>query len=194
MIPKGLFSQIGMIILSVGIIITYIKPTFAEIKEIQDDIAVYERQFADVQSVNSDLSSKVARLESVTNNNRTKLSKYIPNEVDPIAVQRDLKLIAEEAGVIYRGAGSEGTESNNRRRSSNSADSDEETNLPSPHNFTMTVEGTYPQIKRLFSLLERNEYPLEVRSMDISKLEGIFLAVDLSLATYSYKTPEDVSN
>ena len=44
MIPKGLFTQIGMIIVSVLIIITQINPIFAEIKAVQDSISVYQEE------------------------------------------------------------------------------------------------------------------------------------------------------
>ncbi len=42
MIPKGLFSQIAMMILSLAIIFTYVKPVFEEIGEVQDNIGPYK--------------------------------------------------------------------------------------------------------------------------------------------------------
>ena len=46
MVPSGLFTQIAMIGLSVGIVITYIMPTFDEIKLLQDNISDHQIEIA----------------------------------------------------------------------------------------------------------------------------------------------------
>ena len=44
-------------------------------------------------------------------------------------------------------------------------------------------------------MVEQNEYPLEVISLDISVLEGGFLAAEFEIATYSqYEPPLSISD
>ena len=55
MIPKGLFSQLALIILSGLLIFTYIKPSLVRVKETEDRISLYKEQRMKVQGVNDKL-------------------------------------------------------------------------------------------------------------------------------------------
>lgn len=185
MIPKGLFTQIAMIVVSVGILITYVQPTFGEISSIQDDIEVYEEERAKVSAVNQQLAQLVERLETVSAEEQRALLTYIPNEVDAIAVPRDLQFIAEEAGVLYKQVSylevADGLFSD---------DQIEDEGFPVPHAFSVEIEGTYSQIKDFLELLEQNNYPLEVHEMNVQVIEGGILGVDLRIVTYSHLQPK----
>lgn len=183
MIPKGLFTQIAMVILSIAIIVTYVQPAFAEIGAVQDDIAVYQTEREKVVSVNSQLASLVSRFESIAPNDQRRLNTYMPVAVDPIAVTRDLALITIEAGVIY----------NNASFSSVlETEVDEESGIvpPRAYQFNLSVDGTYTQLKNLFRLLEQNDYPLEMHEVSIERTEGSFLTATISIVTYEYQTAD----
>lgn len=180
MIPSGLFTQIGMVVVAIGIIVTYIQPTFERIGDTQDNISVYEDQRKKVVLVNSQLESLVSKIDSVSSSDLKRLLNYMPNSVDAIDVPRDLFLISNMAGVVYNGA----------KYSGNPAQKNSGDEIVSvAHTFTISVEGTYTQIKKLFSLLEQNHYPLEIESVHIQQEEGSFLGVDISLVTYEYTSP-----
>jgi hypothetical protein len=181
MIPKGLFSQIAMILLAVGIIITYIQPVFDGISETQDAIASYKEQREKVKSVNDLLATYVTKIDNVTSNELERLSNYMPSKIDDIDIQRDLLLISNEAGVFYLDASYQGVE--NRKSSS-----DDEVSQVA-HKFDLSVEGSYDQLKNLFKLIQQNHYPLEVYSMNIRQQEGSFLEAQISLVTYEYSSP-----
>ena len=102
MISKGLFTQIAMIVLAIGIAFFYIEPTFSDISQMQDDISLYQVERQKVDEVNSQLAALVDRLESVPAVNQRKLLTYIPDEVDTIAISRTLQAIAAESGVLFR--------------------------------------------------------------------------------------------
>ncbi len=184
MIPKGLFTQIGMMIISVGIIITYIQPSFAEVEVIQDNIEKYQIEREKVVSVNSKLSSLALTMDSVSGEDKRRLQTYLPDAVDSISVSRDIYLITEQAGVFYKGVEYAGQEKETRNRNRTETTSDTATE---PHTFSLTVEATYEQLKDLLRLLEQNSYPLEVHNMEITKMEGGFLGVSLDLVTYSFR-------
>ena len=183
MIPKGLFTQIAMVVVSIAIIITYIEPAFREIGVIQNDTQLYATEREKVAEVNGRLSSLVSRMESVSNADRERLLRYLPDTIDTIAVPRDLLLIANQAGVLYKD-----TKYISEVVVRDTVDP-AAAQLPVGHQFTLVVEGSYRQLKTLFSLLEQNEYPLEVQEVAISQIEGGFLAADIQLVTYSYRDP-----
>lgn len=184
MSPKGLVTQLGMIAMSIAIIATFIRPVFADITAMQDDIAVYQKESTMVTQVNSDLTALVEKLESVTTDDDRRLNTYLPNKVDVIAVERDLSIISQLAGVLYVSSDYSGVD--------NSQLSDNESQKS---NFSLSVEGTYGQLKSLFGLLAANHYPLEVTRLSIDRGEGGFLSANISLAVYSYQPLEtDNSN
>lgn len=182
MIPKGLFTQIGMVIVAVSIIITYVQPAFAKIGSVQDIIEVYSQERKKVESVNAKLSKLMSDIENVSNDDRRQLLTYLPDSVDEIAVPRDLVLITAEAGVLYKNSSFVGLDETLTPKSSG-----ESINLPKAYSFTLSVEGTYDQLKNLFRLMEQNNYPLEVRSVEIDKIDGGFLGAEIQLITFSYQ-------
>lgn len=185
MISNGLFSQIGMIIISVGIIFTYIHPTLKNISLVQDDIFLYQTKSGDVAKVNDKLNSLVSRLESISSDDKSRLVKFMPDSVDEIEIPRDLYIIAKESGLSYV----DSKYLSEERKVRAISDSNDES-APEGHLLQLSVEGTYSQIKYLFSLLEKNDYLLELDNLSISKLEGGFLEAEITLKTYSYKMPK----
>ncbi len=111
----------------------------------------------------------------------------MPDQVDTVAVPRVLQNIAEEAGVFLSQVSYESIEQNYL-----DALSDEGGVYPIPHLFSMTVDGTYVQIKQLLRLLEQNEFPLEVHLLSLrSDDEGGFLTAELSIVTYASSLPAE---
>ncbi|MCD5381000.1 MAG: hypothetical protein LR008_00305 [Candidatus Pacebacteria bacterium] len=188
MIPKGLFSQVGMIVVAAAILITYVQPAFDGIASVQDSIEVYNQEIGKVVDVNSNLATLVTKLQSVSNEDQRQLITYMPDSVDVIAVPRDLTLITNEAGVLYKNAIYVG------EIDSAASESAKHMQLPSQHSFTLAVEGTYSQFKNLFRLLEQNHYPLEVREANIQQIDGGFLTAQIDLIVYSYQEPIDSIN
>jgi hypothetical protein len=186
MIPKGLFTQIGMLIVSVGIIFTYIKPAFGEVAAIQDNIQTYQMERDKVISVNSLLSKLVTDMESVSSEDQRKLLTYLPDSVDGINVSRDLFLITLQSGVLYKDVRDMGLVA--RGSKNNRVEDSEEELGPEGHQFGLSVEGTYDQLKNLFRLIEQNNYPLEVQSVSIDKLDGGFLGAEITFVTYSFRS------
>jgi len=186
---SGLFVQIGMIAISIGIILTYIKPTFDEIRLVQQNISTYQKQVADVSGVNDRLTDLISNLDLVTKDDRDRLTSYLPDEIDEISVTRDLLLITNESEATYINASGGGVGSPGRSTSQRGSE-----NLPQAHNFELSVSGTYPQIKRLFELLEQNNYPLEVRGVELSSSDEGLMNVSISLMTYSYKSSQSVGD
>ena len=181
--------QIAITILSVGIIVSYVKPTFDLIGKNQNQIGVYKEELVKVAEVNdklAQLSSNVSAIDAV---DQRRLLTYMPDIVDTIVVPRTLEAIAEESGVILKNVTSESE--TKKTSSSDTVSVVDPTIQPQAAIFAMAVEGSYDQLKKLLQLLEQNEYPLEVTSLKITKLDGGFLAIDLTITTYRRKLLEE---
>jgi hypothetical protein len=189
MIPTGLFTQILMIIVSVAIILTYVKPTFLELSKTQDDIAVYREEQEKVIAVNSRLADLTAKISSIPVSDQRKLLTYLPDTLDEVMVARDLLFITVESGASYESV--EYANDNAKKGRSNTSNSDSgNENLPTKHTFELSVIGTYEQVKRLFELIEQNNYPLEVHGAELTGSGTDFITASLTLVTYTYKGEE----
>ena len=190
MIPNGLFTQIALVILSVGIVVTYIKPAFEGVAEVQDQITAFQTEREKIDQVNLQLKTLTASAESVSLDDKERLLTYMPNSVDTIAVPRDLTFIAQEAGVILKDVSYGGVP--NEAVDEEAVSAFELSANPSPHMLSLTVQGNYSQIKNLFAVLEQNNYPLEVHNLEIQKVEGGFLEATVDIVTYERFLPADV--
>lgn len=184
MIPYGLLSQISLIVVAAALTITYIKPTFETISNVQDKISTYQEEKTKVAAVNQTLAALVKEVDSVSLDDHKRLLTYMPDEVDTIAVPRDIEAIATDAGVLIRNIDYEGA-----LKLPTSAEGVSDQNAPEPHSFVIQFEGSYEQLKKILSSFEQNHYPLEVSEMEVRKKEGGFLDTTLKLITYDRTLP-----
>ena len=86
----NLFVQIVMIAIAVGVVIFYVNPTVANIKQTQDLNQKYLDEINKVVTVNSLLQENVNQISSISRENKKALLRYLPDSVDEIAVLKDL--------------------------------------------------------------------------------------------------------
>ena len=184
MIPYGLLSQISLIVIAGALTITYIKPTFTTISDVQDKISTYQEEKTKVAAVNQTLATLVNDVDSVSLDDHKRLLTYMPDEVDTIAVPRDIEAIATDAGVLIRNIDYEGA-----LKVPTSAEGLSDQNTAEPHSFIIQFEGSYEQLKKILSSFEQNHYPLEVTEMEVRKKEGGFLDTTVKLITYDRTPP-----
>ncbi len=194
MMPTGLFSQIALIVLSLGIIFTYIKPVLGEIGTLQDNIAVYQTERQKVTDVNQKLERVSSAVNAISADDQRRLLTYIPDQVDSVAVPRDLNSIAQTAGVIlsqikYEGPQESDIASGFVDPSQMPVSAGFNEFKPEAHVFTFDFEASYNQIKVVLAAIEKNAYPLEVHNMVIEQTEGGFLSVNMKLITYDRLPP-----
>ena len=179
---NSLVSQIAMVVLALGILVLYVRPTFINIGATQDSIEVYKSEREKVLGVNKTLADLVAKADGVTKADQQAMLTYLPDFVDSVEVSRDILLIAETAEIYLRDVTYDGVVQ---------VYSAEESDVPNPlpHSFSLDISGTYEQTKLFLSLLEQNNYPLEVRALTIVTAEDGLMDTNLTLFTYSHKQP-----
>lgn len=183
MIGNSIITQIGIIAVSLGIILTYIKPAFGDIKSIQDDITNTERQLSEVESTNKLLASIYANLNSISQANKNALFVYLPDKTDEVLVMKDLTAMAKDSEVVIKNLKfNEGKDNRNQ-----SASTSEAPNAPLSQNFSVGILSTYEQLKTFLQHLEQNNYPLVVDKLTVKPNSLGLLDSEITITTYSHK-------
>lgn len=178
---NSLLLQVLTAGLAIGIVITYIQPTIGVIRTHQDDIAKIEAEASTINDTNRILADLYKEVNDIAPRDKAALVTYLPDEVDDVRVLKDLNSMGEDTGVLMGELNYGGIEP--------LVLADETTNLTPPegHIFNVSFMSSYEQFKEMLSLLERNNYPFLVRSLNVAPTEGGLLSVKLVLVTYSYK-------
>jgi hypothetical protein len=170
-----------MIVLAACIVFLYVMPTVETITATKSKTAQYQVELERVTGVNDLLNTHIKNIDSISNAQKNALNEYLPNSVDEIAVLRDIEAIVAESGSTIATLAFVDTPAE--------AIPVEDGNvIPSqlvPHTFNLAVEGTYPTIKNLFSLLEVNKYQLYVDTVELTPGEGSLVTATIKLVTYS---------
>ncbi len=167
MFAKGLFTNLVLIIVSVGIFFTYLQPNFSSIRTDQDVIAQYQQERSKVQMVNARLNELATAADQLSIDERNRMYTYLPNEVDEVAVQRDILLIAESMGIDLTTLSYAGRAAAAPVVDESGAAQPIRSSLI-PHQFNVAFSVTYDQFKEFLSLLEQNNYPLHISDLTVS--------------------------
>ena len=180
-------TQIILIILSVIIIMTYIRPKFDDISKTQGETDKFRTAVERATEFNQRLQSLISQIESFSGGDVRKLEKFMPDTIDEVVVMRDIVTIAEANSLILDAIKAEGNvEPANPTTIQGEAVS--QTNVLTPltsEQFLLTVTGTYVQFKKFLSDVERNAYPLEVVELSFETGEGTLIQFDVTFEAYA---------
>lgn len=179
-----------MVILAIAILLLYIQPTVANIRAVQDEIAIYQSELDRVTDVNTLLGQHVEKINLLPLSDIQALERYLPTTIDEIAVMRDLQLLTTEVGVTLLELSYKGVDGGSASEGDVSL-----ADAPVVSAFELGVEGSYQDIKRLLGAIEVNNYQLTVDSVDMSPEEDGNVNARLTLFAYSLEKPvtEEVS-
>jgi hypothetical protein len=179
----NLFVQIVMIAIAVGVVIFYVNPTVANIKQTQDLNQKYLDEINKVVTVNSLLQENVNQISSISRENKKALLRYLPDSVDEIAVLKDLSNIA--ARSLISPTSLEFIGKVNNEDSSNY----DNLNLPvkdvEEFKFSFVADVTYAQLKSFLADLESNTYLIQINSLNILPGDADMLNIEVELQTFS---------
>lgn len=183
MIGNSLIIQIGMAGLAIGIIVTYIQPTFIEIKNRQDQLVQTKEELQKVNAVNQRLAQLYSSVNDIPQTDKIALSTYIPDEIDEIKVLKDLYIISDLAKVLVTNLRYTGLSN----KSNLSNPNEEAVPKPKAHAFNLAFTSSYEDFKQMLALLEKNNYALDIESVTVTPGNDGLLMVDLEIVTYSVK-------
>lgn len=166
-----LLTQAILIITSVTIILTYIKPAFTEIADIQDDISRYENTVTKAEQLNSALQELVAAERSISSQESKKLQTYLPSTIEDVLIMRDVQNIFKLVDIPITSLSSISGDS---FQASVVQNGDSRRNLETEassvvfRDFEVAFYGTYENLKLIIQGLEINAYPLEIVELNFS--------------------------
>lgn len=184
--------QIVLIIISLVIIFTYIRPTFTEMKETQIETEEYKVALRSAEAFKQELASLLSEVDRFSTSELRLLERYIPDEIDTIATMRDIETILNNNNMGLNSLTSESTEEQDPVMM-NPAQGQEFSNGNKSfelyvQTFELSASGTYEQFKMLLQDFEKNAYPLEISSIDFEPGEGTLYTFDITLETYSFSS------
>ncbi len=174
---NSIASQVGMAMLAAGMLFFYVKPAFVEIGEKQNTIAQYQQEQEKINSVNNRLTELVNRINTISALDMKSLLTFMPDTIDFISISRDIFIMAEQSKVKLEDVTYAATPQ---------ALAVVEPNAPIQHTFSVSISGTYLQIKDFLYYIEHNNYPLDVHEFKLAPSESDFLNAEFLLITYSH--------
>lgn len=177
---KGLFSQLIMIALAIGIVVTYVQPTFVALGETQDTVATYREEQRRIAFVNQQLDDLNSSINNLPAADIEKLDTYLPSidEIDTVAVARDIESISAATEVDLEQVSFVGIDTTTDVSTSNTL---------IPHAYSVTIVASYEAMKDFFAALAHNNYPLEVHELTVSQTDITnTLQAEATLVTYAY--------
>ncbi len=157
-----LITQAILIVTSITIIMTYVRPAFGEIAEVQDDIARYQSTVSKASELNSALQGLIATEQNIDPSDRNRLQTYLPQSINNVTVMRDIQNIFNVMGVRLSALSSASDDT----IATPMVEGDEPTTASGQQlvfrDFELSFAGTYEGLKSVLGALEANAYPLEV--------------------------------
>jgi hypothetical protein len=167
-------TQIVLVLLSIIMIVTIVRPLFAGIAADQAEITRFKDAVNAADKFNAQLDSLAARANSFSVQQLNALETYLPATVDTLAVSRDIVAIAEQNQLLVQSVTTtevpvevvtqNGAAGDPALMEPQTLGEEAERNVVTSR-FTLEATGTYDQMKRALADYERNIYPLRLVSL-----------------------------
>ncbi len=204
--------QVILIALAIVMLFTYISPKFKELQAQQDEIAKYKEVVGNAQLLNSSLATLLNKFNSLSQVKLQTLNRFLPDTIDDVAVSQDIETLAvnqrmqlsslvivpveatdttEPAQIIQYNEDPNLTGDMTTDTMTGSQDAATLLKQLTPHDFKVTVSGSYTDFVAFLEALERNIYPLRVQSLSLEPemsdagWTGSY-AYTLNVRTYAY--------
>ncbi len=160
-------TQIALIGISIVIIMSYIRPTFENVRSIQDEIAEYANATAKANEFNSLLQQLLARERSFSNDDKNALRTFLPSEIDQLAVMQDVEMIiARNSGKVVDLKAGDRVEPNPEVAFEDYFDEQAITaNRFVTQEYEVTFNSDYPDFVNILRTLESTAYVLEISKL-----------------------------
>lgn len=179
----SLFTQIGMIVVAITIMFTFIKPTYANIQSIRDLTDTYKTEANKVKDVDDLLIKKASIVDGVSAADTAALKRYVPDAIDDIAIMKDIQAIFTGLAMPLLSLAANGGSA-----SAVTVDGVTGTGGLVSHSFTLATKVSYDELKTLLKVVEVNNYLLQVDELSITPSESGSLGVTMALTAFSRST------
>ncbi len=212
---KALTPLIGIII-AIGLFVTYVRPTFADIRGVQDETAQYEQAIEKASELQSRINELKQKQSSISLAHLERLEALLPNRIDEVSVLIDLDMLARNHGLVF-GDIAVGDQLKNEGTSSKTPDPTDpsssvavpgtptapgdstvmpgiapESSLSSQYTtleVTFSVTGSYDDFRAFLKDIEYSLVLMEVVEIKFAESEGDAVPFSMTVRLYSLNAP-----
>ncbi len=183
-------TPIFALIIAIGLGVTFVKPTFEEIRALQVEEADYVEAIATANDLRASLEEKKRIRDSYNPTDLERLHTMLPQETHEVALVLDLDALARRHRMSLAGiqVGAEGAQSAQRAQSPESAAPTDATDTPyTALDISFSLLGTYEDLRAFLESLEQSLVFFDVVDLTFGATEGDLTAYELTVRTYAYK-------
>jgi len=165
---RAIFPTI-LIIISVLAFIFFIKPEYENITVLKNDISVYEGYINDSTTLQEVKDSLVSSYKSISQENKEKLNKLLPDEVNNIKFVLEIENLASDYNLSVKNVNFESIESSSESKNGVSISKSDEENLSyGKFPIEFTISGSYESFALFIKELETNLRLVDVEEVTFS--------------------------
>ena len=165
--------QVTLFIIAIVVVWLYVYPSFMDISDRQDQISEYGQAIDEATQVNEMLAGLVQSIEAIPAQDRERMSTYLPSEIDPIVVQRDILAYVQRYPLQLLSLNQTGD-----------VETYDDAGVQIAQ-FSLALVGQYQDIKDMLTDIESHHYPLHLERLDIEPATGDALQVSVTFITYA---------
>ncbi len=198
--------QIILLITAAVIVFTVIKPKFDSIRQAQAEAVSYQTAVDNIGQYNARLQELLNQARSVSAEDLAALYRYLPEEVDAVAVGRDISNIADKNGLLLIDVVAKDSEAvvteNEEVATAAMVDPAADSTMDggavmegttstrsltlNARSFQVELIGTYSSMKSMLQDIEKNDYPLRVIELGFTVDEESSDLIEYSLVLETY--------
>ncbi len=202
-------TPIVALLIAIGLVITYVQPSFVAIKAMERETVEYENALRHASALQARIDEKLERKRGFDQTGLVRLSQLLPTEINEVDIILTLDGLARDHDMslgdieITEPVAEESTEPEEVAEAPIAAMGVDDAPLPSSGqaartggkgttytDFAFSVTGTYDQLKDFVSDLERSLTLFEIMNLTFDESEGDQTAFNLIVRTYAHTTTE----
>ena len=174
-----IIKLVAFIGLAIWLFFSYTQPTWMETEQVMEDIEKHTEALMEVSAFNQNIIDLMARQENINKADLDRMDILIPTELDETGVMADIQAIVEgrNARLLQVGASDWNTVSGGGSASAEAVGLQDPEHLTK--DITISIEGTYQQLKQILADLERSLVLLEVTGITFAAVEGDIVGYSL---------------
>jgi Tfp pilus assembly protein PilO len=172
-----------LILISVGMLYTFILPQYDKVKSLRTDQAEYQRILGSVSDLQAKRDELLVKYQNIPKQRVDELSKVLPDNVDTVNLAMNLDTIGSKYGISIKSIQTAKGEQNN---SSTIVQGTPNTAYGST-GFTFSFISTYPNFRKFMKDIEQSLRITDIQSVSFMTTPNGLYEYQVSIKTYWLK-------
>lgn len=182
------FTPVISVILSILLIVFYVKPAFSEVMQLKSEVEGYEVAKTTYADYEAKVQSLVSVRDSTKLTDRKALEAMMPETFDVTRALLDLESIVKKSGMLFGNVTVEEQASARGEVDPETGEEVADTSDFRETNISFAVIGSYTQLKDALQLIESSLVLMEITNLEIGSIgESGLGQFQISVRMYSEK-------